>query len=260
MTSPIPSEPRTQPQLYHAPPHVAGAVWITVGGILTIYAIQVGLGPVIGGLAAAAVGFVLAAIAMVSAARIGRFSLGVRPAAPRFVLAAVLIGLACWYLEILLVLHVHPPGDTSRIEQVVERTPLAASLIVLALLPAISEELVFRGVFARSLARLPSRVPADKRGKMIVAVVASAALFSVYHLVPAQMLGTFPLGLALGLLAVRSGSIVPGMIAHLLNNATVLVIERMNVTALDLHPNLAFASASVLVLGGVALTVTGAPA
>jgi len=249
MTSPIPSEPRTQPQLYHAPPHVAGAVWITVGGILTIYALQVGLGAVIGGLAAAAVGFVAVAIAMVVAARVGRVSLGLRPAAPRFVLAAVLIGLACWYLEILLVLHVHPPGDTSRIEQVVERTPLAASLIVLALMPAISEELVFRGVFARSLARLP-----------IVAVIASAALFSVYHLVPAQMLGTFPLGLALGLLAVRSGSIVPGMIAHLLNNATVLVVERMNITALDQHPNLAFASASVLVLGGVALTMTGAPA
>jgi membrane protease YdiL (CAAX protease family) len=249
MTSPIPSEPRTQPQLYHAPPHVAGAVWITVGGILTIYAIQVGLGPVIGGLAAAAAGFLVVAIAMVTAARIGRFSLGIRPAAPRFVLAAVLIGLACWYLEIQLVMQVHPPGDTSRIEQVVERTPLAASLIVLALLPAFSEELVFRGVFARSLARLP-----------IVAVVASAALFSVYHLVPAQMLGTFPLGLALGLLAVRSGSIVPGMIAHLLNNATVLVVERMNVTALDLHPNLVFAGASVLVLGGVALAMTGAPA
>ncbi|MEP6863743.1 MAG: type II CAAX endopeptidase family protein [Deltaproteobacteria bacterium] len=249
MTSPIPSEPRTQPQLYHAPPHVAGAVWITVGGILTIYAIQVGLGAVIGGLAAAALGFVVVAVAMVIAARVGRFSLGVQPAAPRFVLAAVLIGLACWYLEIQLVLHLHPPGDTSRIEQVVERTRLPTSLIVLALLPAISEELVFRGVLARSLARFP-----------IVAVVVSAALFSLYHLVPAQMLGTFPLGLALGLLAVRSGSIVPGMIAHLLNNATVLVVERMNITALDLHPNLAFAGASVLVLGGVALAMTGAAA
>jgi CAAX protease family protein len=246
MTSPIPSEPRTQPQLYHAPPHLAGAVWITVGGILTIYAIQVGLGAAIGGLTAAALGFVVVAIAMVIAARIGRFSLGVRPAAPRFVLAAVLIGLACWYLEIQLVLQLHPPGDTSRIEQVVEHTALPTSLIVLALLPAISEELVFRGVLARSLTRFP-----------IVAVVVSAALFSLYHLVPAQMLGTFPLGLALGLLAVRSGSIVPGMIAHLLNNATVLVVERMNITAMDLHPNLAFASASVLVLGGVALTMTG---
>ena len=249
MTSPIPSEPRTQPQLYHAPPHIAGAVWITVGGILTIYATQVGLGPVIGGLAAAAIGFVVVAIAMIGAAKVGRFSLGLRAAAPRFVVAAVMIGLACWYLEIQLVLHVHPPGDTSRIEQVVERTPLAASLIVLALLPAISEELVFRGVFARSLMRLP-----------IVAVIASAALFSLYHLVPAQMLGTFPLGLALGLLAVRSGSIVPGMIAHLLNNATVLAVEHMNVAAIDLHPNLAFAGASVLVLGGVALTMTGTPA
>jgi len=247
MTSPIPSEPRTQPQLYHAPPPVAAAVWITVGGILTIYAIQLGLGALIGGLAAAALGFAVAALEVIAAARLGGFSLGVRPAAPRFVVAALMIGLACWYLEIQLVIHVHPPGDTSKIVEAVEHTALPVSLFVLALLPAIGEELLFRGVFARALARLP-----------ILAVVASAALFSVYHTVPAQMLGTFPLALALGLLAVRSGSIVPGMIAHFLNNATVLVVERLNVTAIDHHPNLAFAGASVLVLGGVALAVTGA--
>jgi len=246
MTSPIPSEPRTQPKLYHAPPQIAGAVWITVGGILTIYALQLGLAPAIGGLAAAAVGFVAVAIELVAAARLGHFSLGLRRPAPRFVLAAVLIGLACWYLEIQLVVHVHPPGDTTRIAEVVERTPLPASLVVLALLPAIGEELLFRGVFARSLTRLP-----------VIAILGSAALFSIYHLVPAQMLGTFPLGLALGLLAVRSGSIVPGMIAHLFNNATVLVVERMNITAFDLHPNLALAGAAVLVAGGGALALPG---
>ncbi|HEY6035958.1 MAG TPA: hypothetical protein VIV58_16900, partial [Kofleriaceae bacterium] len=78
MTSPIPSEPRTQTKLYHAPPQIAGAVWITVGGILTIYALQLGLAPAIGGLAAAAVGFAAVAIELVAAARIGQFSLGLR--------------------------------------------------------------------------------------------------------------------------------------------------------------------------------------
>jgi membrane protease YdiL (CAAX protease family) len=226
---------------------VAAAVWITIGGVLTIYAIQLGLGAAIGGLAAAALGFAVVALEVVAAARLGRFSLGVRLPALRFIVAAVLIGLACWYLEIQLVLHVQPPGNTSKIAEVVEHTALPASLLVLALLPAIGEELLFRGVFARSLARLP-----------IIAVVVSAALFSLYHTVPAQMLGTFPLGLALGLLAVRSGSIVPGMIAHFLNNATVLVVERLNVSALDHHQNLAFAGASVLVVGGVALAASGA--
>ena len=247
MTSPI--EPRTQTKLYHAPPQIAGAVWITVGGILTIYTLQLGLAPAIGGLAAAAVGFVAVAIALVVAARLGRFSLGVRRPAPRFVIAAVLIGLACWYLEIQLVLEVHPPGDTTRIAEVVEHTALPISLIVLALLPAIGEELLFRGVFTRALSGVP-----------IVAIVGSAVLFSAYHLQPPQMLGTFPLGLALGLLAVRSGSIVPGMIAHFLNNATVLVVERLNTSALELHPNLTFAGAAVLVVGGVALAATGSVA
>jgi len=242
MTSPI--EPRTQTKLYHAPPQIAGAVWITVGGILMIYALQLGSGGLLGALGAAAFGFVMVAFVIRGAARIGGFSLGIRRAAPRFFIAAVLIGLACWYLEIQLVLHVRPPGDTAPIARVVEQTPLGLSLIVLALLPAIGEELLFRGVLARSLARWP-----------VVAVVGSAVLFSAYHLVPAQMLGTFPLGLALGLLAVRSGSIVPGMIAHFLNNATVLVVERLDVSTIDRHPNLVFIGAAVLVAGGVALAV-----
>ncbi|MEO8552995.1 MAG: CPBP family intramembrane glutamic endopeptidase, partial [Kofleriaceae bacterium] len=210
-------------------------MWITVGGILLIYVVQLALAPLIG-VTAALVGYVAAGAAMALAARAGRFSLGVRRPRARFVVAAVLIGISCWYLEteVVLTLHRYLPGDTKHLERTVEATPLALSLIVLALAPAISEELVFRGVLARCF---------DRR-RAWLGVIVSAVVFSLYHLNPPQMVGVLPFGLALGFLAVRTGSIVPGMIAHLLNNVIVLLLQR--VTVIDHHPELALIAAFLL--------------
>lgn len=247
MTSPIPSEPRT-PELYHAP--IAAALWITVGGILMIYVVQLALGPLLG-IAGVGIAFVATIAAMLLAARAGGFSLGlVRPRA-RFVLAGVLIGISCWYLELELVVRIQQwlPGDTKPLEQAVARTPLAVALIVLALLPAIGEELVFRGVLARAL---------GGRHRLALGVIGSAFAFALYHLNPIQMAGVFPLGLALGFLALRSGSIVPGMIAHLLNNAIVLVLQ--HITVIDDHPELTLIAAAVLFAGGLALATPGVSA
>lgn len=243
MTSPIPSEPRTQPELYHAP--IAAALWITVGGILMIYVVQLVLAPVIG-IAAVALAYVAAGAAMILAARTRGVTLGVRRPAARFVLAAVLIGISCWYLEVQVVLQLqrYLPGDTKHLEQAVASTPLALSLLVLGLLPAISEELVFRGVLTRAFGP-----------RAWLGIVVSAVVFSLYHLNPPQMVGVFPLALALGFLAVRARSIVPGMIAHLLNNAIVLVLQR--VTIVDDHPELTLLAAFFLFGGGLALAAKG---
>jgi membrane protease YdiL (CAAX protease family) len=86
-------------------------------------------------------------------------------------------------------------------------------------------------------------------------IVVSAVVFSLYHLNPPQMVGVFPLALALGFLAVRARSIVPGMIAHLLNNAIVLVLQR--VTIVDDHPQLTLLAAFLLFGGGLALAAKG---
>jgi membrane protease YdiL (CAAX protease family) len=247
MTSPIPSEPRTQPELYHAP--IAAALWITVGGILMIYVVQLALVGIVG-IVAVALAYVAAGAAMILSARAGGFSLGVRRPAARFVLAAVLIGISCWYLEVQVVIHLqrYLPGDTKPLEQAVATTPLALSLIVLGLLPAVSEELLFRGVLARAFGAR----------RAVLGIVVSAVVFSLYHFIPLQMVGVFPLGLALGMLALRAGSIVPGMIAHLLNNATVLILQR--VTVVDSHPQLTLVAAFLLFAAGIVITHTGAPA
>ncbi|MCL6642470.1 MAG: CPBP family intramembrane metalloprotease [Candidatus Bipolaricaulota bacterium] len=81
--------------------------------------------------------------------------------------------------------------------------------LALSVGPAISEELAFRGVILQGLR---SRLGA------ISAVTVTAVLFGVIHLDILQGLGAIVIGLYLGYLTVRSGSIVPAMVAHGVNN------------------------------------------
>ena len=54
------------------------------------------------------------------------------------------------------------------------------------------------------------------------AIVLSSFLFALYHMNVFQVVPAFVLGLVLGLLAVWSNSIVPGMLFHLLYNGVLL--------------------------------------
>jgi membrane protease YdiL (CAAX protease family) len=248
MTSP--RAPRTQAQLYHAPPRVVPALGAVVAGILTIYVLQVGLGAVVGGLVAAGLGYLVVILELVGWARFSELSLGLRGAPVRFFLAAVLVGLACWYVDLRLVAALQPPGDTRKLEAAVAHASLLGALVSLAVLPAVAEELLFRGVLARSLASRHA----------LLAIGTSAIVFSAYHLDPVQIVGTFPLALALGTLAVRSGSILPGMLAHFLNNAVVIGLVHVDapgvVAIIDQHPRAALLITLASVVTGVALAVS----
>jgi membrane protease YdiL (CAAX protease family) len=242
MTSPI--EPRT-PRLYHVvPPRTA--LMLTGALVLAMYAVQIGMG--IAGLPAI-LAIVVADVVAIAMLWGWRVDVGLRRPRPRFAAAAVLTGAGCWYLAAKLVDVVSPPGDVAIMRHAIDKGPLIVPLLGLGLMPAIAEELVFRGVLARSFAR--------KRAGL--AVLVSAVAFSAYHIAPAQMLGTLPLAFALGILAVRSGSVVPGMIAHLVNNTIVIVLERDELPALarglTASPAATFAGAAVLVTVGLALAV-----
>ena len=82
-----------------------------------------------------------------------------------------------------------------------------------AVSPAICEELLFRGVFLGLLRRT---------GTDRAAVITTAVFFGLTHLSIFRFVPTTALGLVLGLLVVRSGSIVPAMLFHLFYNGTLL--------------------------------------
>ena len=82
--------------------------------------------------------------------------------------------------------------------------------VSIVLMGPLAEELMFRGVIQTRLARA---MPAW------TAVVLQAVLFGVTHGTPIQMAYAFLIGLALGFLRSRTGSILPGFAAHAAFNA-----------------------------------------
>ncbi len=125
------------------------------------------------------------------------------------------------------------------------------ALGLIALLPAICEELLFRGFILSGLRRDATAWSA---------VVVSALLFGVTHLDPARLGAVMALGALLALLALKSRSIVPAMLCHFTHNGLALVIvsrvgelEKYGLFA-DGRPTWALrACAIALVAGGLGL-------
>ncbi|MCC3153707.1 CPBP family intramembrane metalloprotease [Hymenobacter sp. BT770] len=90
-----------------------------------------------------------------------------------------------------------------------------AALLVIALVPAVSEELVFRGVIQKNLVRWFSPH---------VGVWLGAAIFSAIHFQFFGFVPRFVLGLVLGYLYLWSGNILVSMAAHFTQNAFQLLI------------------------------------
>ena len=88
-------------------------------------------------------------------------------------------------------------------------------VVVIAIVPAISEELVFRGVIQKNLVRWFSPH---------VGVWLGAAIFSAIHFQFFGFVPRFVLGLVLGYLYLWSGNILVSMAAHFTQNAFQLVI------------------------------------
>ncbi len=88
------------------------------------------------------------------------------------------------------------------------------AMIKVAIIAPIIEEGLFRGIIMHGFM---------KNYKNWHSILVSAILFSVYHLNPWQMTYTFFLGLLLGWIMVRTNSLILCIIAHSINNLSVLL-------------------------------------
>jgi sodium transport system permease protein len=178
------------------------------------------------------------------------------------VLGAVLIGLSAWVVVGLLAQWIVPIPDevVERLRHAVApgdgRRGLAATILLMAVTPAVCEEALFRGPILRGFARQFSPVAAS---------LITGALFGLYHVDLWRLLPTGLLGVALSLVALRADSIVPSMVLHFTNNACLVTLAYLGAdrAALELPrpAQAALFGAACLVLGGGALLVRrGAPA
>ena len=145
-----------------------------------------------------------------------------------------------------------------RLSSLLTDTPWWLVVLVLAVIPAVCEELVFRGWM---LSALQGQQPSA--GRQFAAVVVQAALFAVVHLLPERLPTTFAMGLVLGWMAVRTGSLLPGILCHAVHNAVpvgVSLLAGTSLETLEISPA-ALAGAGLLVaVVGAALVTFSSPA
>lgn len=128
-----------------------------------------------------------------------------------------------------------------------------AVVLVVAVAPAVCEEILFRGLIQRNL----EAAYAGVRGGVLAGVVFGLFHLNLFALVPLCVLGAY-----FGYLVYRSGSIVPAVLAHFLNNlvAAVAMYFQWDEDALVLNPageaTLATGALSVLLFGLVFLGAT----
>jgi membrane protease YdiL (CAAX protease family) len=127
--------------------------------------------------------------------------------------AAFLLAMWLWFgfLERLGVPFSTSTGDMAR-----AGWPVWSMLLLVSVMPAVFEELAFRGVIQSSLERV-----FNARDAWLI----QAALFSALHLSPIVFPSHFAMGLAFGLIRMRSRSLYPGMLLHGAWNALVVLQE-----------------------------------
>ena len=92
---------------------------------------------------------------------------------------------------------------------------LLLNLLVMAAIPAFGEELLFRGVIQKSLAKNPKN---ELRAVWITAFLFSAIHFQFYGFIPRLLMGAY-----FGYLLMWSRSIWVPIVAHFTNNATIVL-------------------------------------
>jgi sodium transport system permease protein len=179
-------------------------------------------------------------------------AIGLRRPAPLAVLGALLIGGSAWaavslFCDWLVPVPKHlveelrktvVPADGSR--------GLLATLLLMAVTPAVCEETLFRGPILRGL---------GTRLRPLAAAVLTGVLFGLIHLDLYRLLPATILGTLLGLIVLECGSILPAMLAHLCNNAILITLAQHRLD--ERMERLSHRTLSLVLLASLALTTVG---
>ena len=93
--------------------------------------------------------------------------------------------------------------------------------VAVGILAPLAEEVVFRGAILRTLLGIMSKK------NHWVAIMISAAIFGVVHANLAQFVNALLMGLLLGWMYYRTGSLVPGILLHWVNNTMAYVLTNI---------------------------------
>lgn len=156
----------------------------------------------------------------------------IKPASGLAFLAAAVLGLSLWAfaLEIGVVQRAlgiatfseEQFGLLERFVEQITKLPLPLLILRFGIVPAVCEEFFFRGYLLNAFAT---------RVKEREAILLSSMIFGLFHVLTEQLaverfLPSTMMGLALGWVCVRTGSVLPGMLLHATHNSLLVLLSR----------------------------------
>ena len=107
------------------------------------------------------------------------------------------------------------------INALVKENPIWLNLIIIALLPAVVEEFIFRGLILNGY----------KKRNPLMAILLSSFLFGLMHMNLNQFSYAFVIGIIFALLAYATGSLLPSILGHFIINGTSVLITHLTAGA-----------------------------
>ncbi|MFM9194132.1 MAG: transporter substrate-binding domain-containing protein, partial [Planctomycetia bacterium] len=141
-------------------------------------------------------------------------------------LGAALVGAGLFVLGAAVLLAIRGTHVSAEAKSLAEKLitmmrdkPVWLSWALIAVVPAICEELLFRGwVQSAAVGAWPSR------GRAVAGGVAQAVCCAIFHLLPDRMPQTFALGLVTGAMTLASRSLLPAVACHAAHNSMPLLL------------------------------------
>ena len=151
-------------------------------------------------------------------------------------IGAALLGCTMWTIAYQVLVFSKAPLqwmeilNNTKLKELAERltseTPFLIRIVTLALIPAVCEELFFRGFLLSTLLK--------NTGAWLRPLLISTFVFAAFHVIVDQSLtlerfpATFLLGLVLCGIRLSSGSIFPGIVMHALSNGLLLSLKELD--------------------------------
>ena len=138
----------------------------------------------------------------------------------------------------------------STLNGLVQNNPIWLNLMIIALLPAVVEEFIFRGLIFNGY----------KKRNPLMAILLSSFLFGLMHMNLNQFSYAFVIGIIFALLAYATGSLLPSILGHFIINGTSVLITHLSASATKepVATDIKFEAiqyiSAIVVLGVMALT------
>lgn len=159
------------------------------------------------------------------------------------VLMGVVLFLGWYFPEDYLMSIIDVPSDLSD-DEFSDMTGGVIGFIDTGILAPIAEEMLCRGAILTALMKMIPRKP-------YICILVQALIFGAIHMDPSQMVYGTLYGILLGWLCCRTGSLIPGIVVHVVNNSTALLLPDYvdeSFDELSIVPKAAVLIVSLLVL------------